>query len=649
MIAVHVTHEAVEKMGGIGAVIAGLVTSTDYQKTFERTVLVGPLLTTDHAGYERFGPDGKVLYSSLDGIDTADWTKKFRPVEQAFQVGIVYGTRLISDGHLDAPAKVEVLLVDVFRCNADRLNAFKGELFRNFSIPSDDFEHIWEYEQYVRLAEPALEAMGVIGCISGTGVSPVDKENMTETAMPRNTGETLPTGRQTPVPRSAPQPEPVVLFSHEYMGLPMALKTVIDKQAEVRTVFYAHEAASVRRIVETQPGHDLMFYNLLAAGEKNGSGLEDFFPEIRGFYKHPLIKAARHCDAIFAVGDFVGREMQFLDPAGGKLPVEMVYNGVPAGRRQDLAERQEHRGRMKQYAENLFGFEPDYIFTHVARPVLSKGIWRDLSVLHELDGFLVRQGRSAVYFMLGTLAGRRSNRDILQMECDHGWPVHHWQGYPDMCNGEEVVGELFEDFNQNHKAVRVVLVNQFGWEQERCGRRMPEDMTFADIRKGTDAEFGLSVYEPFGISQLEPLWAGAICVVSNVCGCVGLVQQCTGGKMPINVLVGDFIHISASSTPADAMQIDTPERDAVEAAESKRIARRLAERLPKNEKDIANLLETGAAIGQKITWGRMVADFFGPAVERVVESGNNSEKKRATETQRTQRNKKCKKTCISCS
>ncbi len=30
MIAVHVTHEAVEKMGGIGAVIAGLVTTDSY-------------------------------------------------------------------------------------------------------------------------------------------------------------------------------------------------------------------------------------------------------------------------------------------------------------------------------------------------------------------------------------------------------------------------------------------------------------------------------------------------------------------------------------------------------------------------------------------------------------------------------------------
>ncbi len=581
MIALHITHEAVEKMGGIGAVIAGLVTSADYRQAFGRTVLIGPVFMTDRTGAERFGPDGEVLYSSIDGIDTADWADKFRPVEQAYEVGIVYGTRRINDGDSTVPAEVEVLLVDVFRCNPDRLNRFKSELFRRFSVPSDEFEHIWEFEQYVRLAEPAWEAMRVIGCDGGPN-------------------------------------EQAVLFSHEYMGLPTALKAVMDSRAQVRTVFYAHEVASVRRIVEMHPAHDLMFYNLLASAEKTGKGLEDFFPEIRDNFKHPMIKSARYCDAIFAVGDFVGREMWFLQPDCEKMVVEMVYNGVPAIS-PTLSRRQEHRSRMKQYAKNLVGFEPDYIFTHVARPVLSKGIWRDLRILHELAEQLAREGRSAVYFMLGTLAGRRREKDILSMESDYGWPVHHRKGYPDICNGEEVVAELFEDFNQHHEAVKVVLVNQFGWQRDRCGRRMPEEMTFTDVHMGTDVEFGLSVYEPFGISQLEPLGAGAICVVSNVCGCVGLLLRCTGGDMPANILVGDFIRVPAASTSADALRIGLAERDAVETTESKRLARRLTERLPKSEADISDLLAAGSTLGQKITWERTVADFFLPAVARMCE------------------------------
>jgi len=581
MIAVHVTHEAVEKMGGIGAVMAGLITSEAYQQAFSRTILVGPLLATDRRAEERLGPGGKILYSSLDAIDTGGWAVKFKPIEQTYQVGIIYGLRRIADGDSQAPVEVEVLLVDVFRFNRDRLNLFKAELFTKFGVPSDRFEHIWEFEQYVRLGEPGCEALHVIGCHDRPGRS-------------------------------------VIVFSHEYMGMPMALKAVLRDRDNVRTVFYAHEVASVRRIVETHVGHDLMFYNLLEEGERTGRSLEEFFPEVRDFFKHPLVKAARHCAAVFAVGDMVGREMRLLDPACRAMPVEMVYNGVPAGQ-QTLEERRRHRAGMIEYAANLFGFEADYILTHVARPVLSKGIWRDLRLLHELDGLLVKAGRSAVYFMLGTLAGQRRTKDVLQMERIYGWPVHHHLGYPDLCNGEETVGELFEDFNRHHKAIRVVLVNQFGWERRRCGLRMPAGMSFADIRQGTDVEFGLSVYEPFGISQLEPLSYGAICVVSNVCGCVGFARRCAGGKLPPNVLEGDFTKLPGRLKAADPIRVTLAHRDRVEAAEGKRLAKELFARLPKDEAEMARLLESGWELARQMDWERVVREYFLPAVHRTCE------------------------------
>ncbi len=581
MIAVHVTHEAVEKMGGIGAVIAGLVTSQAYQQAFERTVLTGPLLATDRPAAERFGPGGKVIYSSLDGIDTAEWAVKFRPIEQTYQVGIIYGLRQITNGDGRGPVQVEVLLVDVFRSNPDRLNLFKGELYTKFAVPSDTFQSIWEYEEYVRLAEPAYEALEVIGCHG--------------------------------------QPEqPLVILAHEYMGVPTALKAILAGRPHVRTVFYAHEVAPVRGVIEKNDGHDLMFYNVLAAGEASGKSLEEFFPQVRSNFKYPLVRAAHHCDAIFAVGDWVGREMRFLDPARRELPLEMVYNGVPAGPLSPERRRQ-HRARMIEYAENLFGFQPDYIFTHVARPVLSKGIWRDLRVLHELEEPLAEAGRKAVYFMLGTLAGQRRTKDILQMERIYGWPVHHHRGYPDLCNGEETVEGLFEAFNRGHDGSRAVLVNQFGWERSLCGLRMPPEMSIADIRMGTDVEFGMSVYEPFGISQLEPLSYGGICVVSNVCGCLGFARRCAGTELPPNVLAADFTALPAEISAADPMQLSREQRDAVEAAEGRRVARELLHRLPRNQQAMDRLLEGGWELGRRLDWERVVADFFLPAIRRTHE------------------------------
>jgi len=159
MIAVHVTHEAVEKIGGIGAVIAGLMTSQAYAKEVSRTILVGPLLTTDRPVNRRLGEGGQVIYSSLDVIEPPPWREKFHPIERTYDVGIIYGNRKVVDPCTGRGVDAEVLLVDVFHVNQKRLNLFKAELFKKFAVPSLQFEDIWEFEQYVRLAEPGFEAL----------------------------------------------------------------------------------------------------------------------------------------------------------------------------------------------------------------------------------------------------------------------------------------------------------------------------------------------------------------------------------------------------------------------------------------------------------------------------------------------------------
>ena len=128
MIVVHVTHEAVEKIGGIGAVIAGLMTADAYAKNVSRTILVGPLLRTDLPVNRRVGEGGNVIYSTLDAIHPPPWREKFRPIERTYDVGIIYGTRNVSDPYSGKSVKAEVLLVDVFHANRDRLNARENDL-----------------------------------------------------------------------------------------------------------------------------------------------------------------------------------------------------------------------------------------------------------------------------------------------------------------------------------------------------------------------------------------------------------------------------------------------------------------------------------------------------------------------------------------
>ncbi len=578
MIVVHVTHEVVERVGGISTVIAGLTTADAYDEAVERTILLGPLLSTDAPVNRRLGEGGHVLYSSLDAVSPREWRQKFLAIEKTYDVGIIYGRRPLEDACTGKTVEVEVILVDVFHANRDRLNLFKAELYKKFMVPSQPFESVWEYEEYVRLAEPGYEALKAIGCDGG---------------------------------------RPMVILAHEYMGMPTALKAVLDGHRHTRTVFYAHEVATVRPIVEKMPGHDTMFYNVLEHASVDGQSCEKLFPSVLSNFKHPLVKAARYCDHIFAVGDHVVDELRFLDRHFRTMDIDLVYNGIPADRI-STEEKLASKERLQQYAQNLFGVRPTWVFSHVARPVLSKGIWRDLRVLHELEPLLAERGETAAFFMLGTLAGQRRSQDIRQMERAYGWPVVHEEGYPDLCGGEEHVGDMMEAFVRDHETVRAVLVNQWDWNREVCGERMPEEMTFRDLRAGTDVEFGLSVYEPFGISQFEPLSFGALCAVSNACGCTGFARRACAERSYDGILEADFLGVPKGMDVEALMSLSIPQRDRIEAAETRRLAQLVFERLPRDEATLRRRMAEGLDVASRMSWQHVVQEYFLPSLRRVA-------------------------------
>ena len=76
--AVHVTHEATGKIGGIGAVLHGLFTCNRYLEAVERSILVGPLFTTEGSVSDRLGENSEVLYSSVDGLTDRECAAGFR-------------------------------------------------------------------------------------------------------------------------------------------------------------------------------------------------------------------------------------------------------------------------------------------------------------------------------------------------------------------------------------------------------------------------------------------------------------------------------------------------------------------------------------------------------------------------------------------
>src|SRR5215470_11223427 len=163
---VHVTHEAIQKIGGIGAVLHGLLTSKVYLEKATRNILVGPFWPSDESGEKRLGKDGEVLYSSLDHLYRSPLAARFREIEQTFDVGIVYGRRKYVDKESGVTSTPEVLLIDVSHYDAKKIGEFKFVLWEKFGIDSGKYEHVWDYEQYMRLAQPAIAALHALGATS---------------------------------------------------------------------------------------------------------------------------------------------------------------------------------------------------------------------------------------------------------------------------------------------------------------------------------------------------------------------------------------------------------------------------------------------------------------------------------------------------
>ena len=574
---VHVTHEALQKVGGIGAVLHGLCTSPVYLEQADRNILVGPIFDGDQTAVDLLGRFGEVLYASTLGIDKGDWGSKFRGVQDEFGVSIIYGRRVFRDEEDPSrESRPEVLLVGISHMHEHPLAVFKLRLYETFGIQSDLYD-AWDYEQYTRIALPAYRALQALG-VEG-------------------------------------DEKPVTLMAHEYMGMPTALLVVLEKNRRWRTLFYAHEAATIRRIVEKHPGHDTMFYNVMRQATAEGKRLDDVFGPQQDYFKHPLISAAWACDAALAVGDLVCEELRFLSPKPEELRVSLTYNGIPS-HRIDMAEKRRSRALMQDYVEKLTGLRPDLLFSHVTRMALSKGLWRDLKVLWHLEQQARSTGRTAVLFVLSTeMGGPKQTRAIEQMESRYGWPVAHREGYPDLSGGEADFYTSVQRFNTSSRNIKVVFVNQFGWTPEACGKAMPAGMDFMDIRKGTDLEFGQSVYEPFGIAQLEPLAFGGLCVPTSICGCAGFLRRVAGEGDIANAVLADYTHLPEGCDSLDRMlAIGLKQRGAVEESEARRVADEIVRKLPQDDAGMERMLASGTALAEHMGWDAVAREYVLPAI-----------------------------------
>jgi hypothetical protein len=348
--------------------------------------------------------------------------------------------------------------------------------------------------------------------------------------------------------------------------------------------------------------------------------VNEVFGDQSSYFKHPLIEASKYCDRICAVGDYIVRELQFLAPEFENAGIDIVYNGIPAYQI-SIAEKLASKAKLQQYCKNLLGYKPDFVFTHVTRLVRSKGLWRDLRVLEYIEKEFRNQGKTAVFFLLSTEVSRRQSCDILNMESTYNWPVAHREGWPDLSGGEAGFYTAVQEFNAQSRNIKVVFINQFGFKPKNCGRRMPEDMEFMDIRKGSDVEFGQSIYEPFGIAQLEPLTSGGICVISSVCGCAGFLNDIADVENVKNVIIADYtkVEIRGGADIEDLLQIDRSVRNRIETSVSEKVAKEVVARLPQNESEIESLIQTGFQLAKNMSWDVAVKNYLLVSMQKALD------------------------------
>jgi hypothetical protein len=581
---VHATDEAGVKIGGPGAVLDGILSSGSYLVNVERSVVVGPMNTRDDAAMERLvkpSNDLDVEYSSYHGVDKLDrqLSAALGKIEASFKVNVLYGRRGF-DG-----TEHEVILVDASRVVPDKVNSFKRRVYDRFGLPSDLYEADDEYNLHINAAEPSYL---VLKTLIGSGRS----------------GERF-------------------LIAHNYAGMPLVYSATLHDPDVYHTVFFAHEVATMRDIVENSYGHDTMFYNILKKAQGQGLFLRDVFGDQSRNFKHGILKTAVECDNILAVGDPIVDELRFMSPVLAQAHIDLVYNGL-SNEGITIEDKMASQERLARYAVNLglFDAPPDYVFTHVTRFIPSKAMWRDVRVLENLDKLLAaKKKRAVLYILASSIPGGRRIRDVHEWEKEYGWPVVHRQDNGDLQRFEIPFYQMVEAFNASAQATRIVLVNQFGWNPERCGERMPHDMVDDDIRWGSDLEFGQSTYEPFGIAQTESLSYGALCVTSSVCGFLGFVRQISQGSLPENIIVADYVTLPEDIDNIDYRAIQVlgqAERDRIESVEAQRVAEEIMARLPATKRARQKLLKQGYQLGQQMSWDTVVQHQLLPAMVRAA-------------------------------
>ncbi len=542
---VHVIPYEAFSSGRINHTLKGLHSSGFYRDTVARSILIGPSRAEGYATQQE-GLDFKVLYCARYGLVNHAYAREFAEIEHKFGISITYGVKSFGQSTTTgSQLKIrkneydcEILLIDVSFANPHPVNALKGWLFEEFSLQSDRYESNDDFENCIKLAPSALAALRSMGVAN-------------------------------------PQ-QPGIIIGHDYAGLPAALAAVMDPLGSFKTAFFAHEVPAVRNIITNHPGHDSMFHNAHKLARQKNLFLSEIFNLPHDDYRHALVSIGCHCDCTMAANDYIANELRGLNSMFAQARVEPVYKGTepPLLSFEAKIAVQE---KLRDYCRALFGYRPDYIFTHSADLDVSGGYWRDLRILDKLDRELNKKYKRAIFYLYDTNANN-------MFSTDYGIPDKNASNNTggnnkDSTNRNEsnisgrisgkvsdnptrkVMLDCINDFNRYHHNIKAVLispptstihseerlagneshtycgatninypVSKLDNTNNQCniqvgGNFWSREIDFSRLHIYSDVDFNLSIYEPFGQRTMEALATGAVIVINQTAGCVNQLEK----------------------------------------------------------------------------------------------------------------------------
>ena len=128
-----------------------------------------------------------------------------------------------------------------------------------------------------------------------------------------------------------------------------------------------------------------------------------------------------------------------------------------------------------------------------------------------------------------------------------------------------------------------------------------------------------SIYEPFGIAQVEPISFGGLCVFTSLCGCAGFVRHAAGGETENAMAVDYTVSAEIKAERIDEfLHMDRKTRDLVESAVAGGIADEIFRRLPRKPVHFEANLQQGYALARRMSWEVVARDYVLPGIDRAI-------------------------------